>query len=196
MRYKCLFMILKGTGVAPWFQWTASVGLDMLTELDCKEQFNRVKPQRITEQMKSSSDWLHDRKHWRSSSVLWSMHRDHKKLDRAGQASAQGFRIIPHEALMSHVSFDLMQNNYYAAGGSVWVRSGCIPMGGHSAPKALTCAVCGAHMFTGMHSNLLASSSCLTQDMRAGWEGRQLLFANLGTTYCRRRMCHTMNGGR
>ena len=124
------FMILKVTDAAPWFTWTASLGLNVLCELDCKEQFNKVRPEWITDHMNNASSRLGARKRWRGTTLMWCVHYDHKKLDRAGQASGQGFCCIAHDTLLDQVSFDLMRNNYCAAAGSARVLRGCIPMGG------------------------------------------------------------------
>ena len=86
---------------------------------------------------------------------MWSVHRDHKKLDRAGQASGQDFRCIPHDTLVDHVSFDLTRNNYCSAAGSVWVRRGCITMGGpFSSQSADLHCVWGAYSNRNMFGDL------------------------------------------
>ena len=81
-------MVLKITDVAPRFRRTKSLGLNMLAELDCKEPFHQINPEWVTEHMKQASAWLHARKRWRSTDVVWSVDKDHRKLDRAGWANA------------------------------------------------------------------------------------------------------------
>ena len=104
--------------------------LPTLTELDCKEQFNRVRPEWVVQHMRDASSWLYKKKKWRSSQLTWSIHKDHRKLDRVGQACAKGFRYVTHEDLISLVEFDLTSNNRCTTAGQVWERGGCIPMGG------------------------------------------------------------------
>ena len=110
--------------------------LTTLMELDCKEQFNWVRPEWVVQHMHDASSWLYKKKKWRSSELTWSIHKDHMKLDRAGQACAKGFRYVTHEDLISLVEFDLTSNNRCTAAGQVWERGGCIPMGGPFSAQA------------------------------------------------------------
>ena len=73
---------------------------------------------------------------FRSSELTWSIHKDHRRLDRAGKACAQGFRYVTHEDLIRLVEFDLTSNNRCTAAGQVWERDGCIPMGGPFSAQA------------------------------------------------------------
>ena len=54
----------------------------------------------------------------------------HARLDRVGKASAQGFRFLNHDDLVSIVSHELEMNNGCFSVGKPWVRTNCIPMGG------------------------------------------------------------------
>ena len=123
------FQVLRPTDVARLYRWINSMGLTTLVELDCKEQFNRVRPEWVVQHMRAASSWLYTRKKWRNSELTWSIHKD-RKLDRAGKACAKGFRYVTHEDLVRLVDFDLTSNNRCTAVGQVWERDGCIPIGG------------------------------------------------------------------
>ena len=84
------FQVLRVQDVAQWYRWIDSMHLTTLTELDCKEQFNRVRPKWVVKHMRDTSSWLYKKKRWRSSNLVWSIHKDHRKLDRAKQACAKG----------------------------------------------------------------------------------------------------------
>ena len=43
------FQVLRVTDVAQWYRWINSMGLTTLVELDCKEQFNRVRPEWVVQ---------------------------------------------------------------------------------------------------------------------------------------------------
>ena len=45
-----------------WCNWIDSLYLTAVTELCCREPFNRVKPQWITDHMKLGSEWLYKQK--------------------------------------------------------------------------------------------------------------------------------------
>ena len=55
-----LFFVHKVTDVAPSCTWTALLHLNAPCELDCKEQFNEIRPksERIIEHMQQASTWL------------------------------------------------------------------------------------------------------------------------------------------
>ena len=82
------------------------------------------------------SAWLYQKKRWRAEDFVWSISRTHKKLDRVGKATNQSFDIMPHTQLVDLVRFDLTENNKCKAAGRIWVRTGCIPMGGPFSAQA------------------------------------------------------------
>ena len=138
------FQVLRVTDVAQWYRWIDSMGLTTPVELDCKEQFNRVRPVWVVHHMRAASSWLYERKRWRSSELTWSIHKDHRRLDRAGKVCAQRFRYVTHDDLIRLVEFDLTSNNHCTAAEQVWERDGCIPMGGPFSAQAadLHCVWC------------------------------------------------------
>ena len=101
-----------------------------MTELDCKEQFNSVQPKDVQAHMVNASAWLSSKRRWRMAEVIWSIHHMYSALDRAGKATASGFRYITHQQLTEIVSHELGNNDACWASGRVWVHMNCIPMGG------------------------------------------------------------------
>ena len=124
------FMVHSVNLVAEWFHWLPSIQCTWLTELDCKDQFNYVPPSKVQEHLTASSAWLAKKRRWRMTETCWSIHRDSKKLERAGRGASGKFWYIDHQQLSEKINFDLQNNNYVLAAGKVWQRTGCIPMGG------------------------------------------------------------------
>ena len=111
--------------------WARALG-----EADCKEQFNKIPPQGIMQCMEEASEWLTRKRRWRAGDLVWSIHRECSKMDRAGKAASQSFRFISHQQLMDIVRFDLTEQNAVFAVGRMWSRTGCIPMGGPFSAQA------------------------------------------------------------
>ena len=65
-----VFQVPQVQEVVHWYSWLDSLSLTVLTGLDCKEQFDRIKPQWITEQMRTGSAWLYRKNRWRSSNLV------------------------------------------------------------------------------------------------------------------------------
>ena len=86
--------------------------------------------------MAESSKWLAKRRCWRMKDICWCVHRDIKKLDRAGQGASGKFWYITHGDLSNKINFELQNNNYVTAAGSLWQKTGCIPMGGSFSAQA------------------------------------------------------------
>ena len=129
-------MVHSVNSVAAWFQWLPSIGCSYLVELDCKDQFNHVPPSQVLSHLKGATDWLAKRRRWRMQDIVWSVHRESKRLDRAGQGKSSKFWYITQQRLMDTIEFELVNNNYVVAGGDVWQRPGCIPMGGSFSPQS------------------------------------------------------------
>ena len=73
--------------------------------------------------------------------VIWRI--NHVRLDRAGKASAAGFRCLSHSDLQRLVISELEKNNRCRALGRVWSRDLCIPQGGSfSAQSAHLHCIC------------------------------------------------------
>ena len=146
-------------------------GLHTITELDCKEQFNFVQPTDVQDHVVRASAWLRSKRRWRMSEVVLSVHHMHSTLDRAGKASAYGFRYITHGQLCSIVQHELSKSNACWAAGNVWVRTNCIPMGG---PFSAQGADVHSLWQLYQHRHLLRSLGSLTVSLQGFplWEGR------------------------
>ena len=124
------FQVLRIHEVADWVAWANRKGLHCVAELDCKEQFNKVRPEWISTHLEQGIAFLSKRKRWRMKEVMWSVHHSTAGLDRAGMGTSKSFRYISHDRLSSYVSFELQVNNKCWSVGKVWSRDQCIPMGG------------------------------------------------------------------
>ena len=129
------FMVHSVNRVADWFYWLDGIQCTYLVELDCKDQFNHVPPSQVASHLTQSTDWVAKRRRWRSQEIVWSIHRESKRLDRAGQANSGKFWFLTNDELIKKVKFELRHNNYVQSTGSIrgiyiWRRTGCIPMGG------------------------------------------------------------------
>ena len=162
---------LSVTNLAAWFYWAGGQGLHTITELDCKEHFNFVQPADVQDHMVDASALLRNKRRWRMSEVVWSVHHMHSTLDSAGKASAYGFRYITHDQLRSIVQHELSNNNACWAVGNVWVRTNCIPMGG---PFSAQGADVHSLWQLCQHRHLLRSLGSLTFSPQGFplWEGR------------------------
>ena len=67
---------------------------------------------------------------------MWSVSKVNKKLDRASRATSRVFEFMPHSQFVDLVTFDLEESNQCRAAGTLWVRRGCILMGGPCSAQA------------------------------------------------------------
>ena len=65
----CVFQVLGVQDVACWYRWIDSLKLTTLAELDCKEPFNCVSPDRVVSHIRDASSWLYHPKWWPSSDL-------------------------------------------------------------------------------------------------------------------------------
>ena len=61
---------------------------------------------------------------------MWSINRDSPKLDRAGKAAGHWFWHVPPSRLSQMLHFEMHENNFLFAGGSLRQCLGSIPTGG------------------------------------------------------------------
>ena len=61
--------------------------------------------------------------------ITWPVHKDSKKMDRAGRANSTKFWFLTHERMTDTIMFEMQHNNYIRAAGDLWCTSGCIPTG-------------------------------------------------------------------
>ena len=123
-------LVLRVTDVAPWVRTLSQWGATCVGEADCKEQFNRIKPQVTVTELREASQFLYHKRRWGAESIVWSIHRDCKELDRAGRAAPSAFWHFSHEELTELVRFSLTEDNQVWCAGAMWKRADAIPMGG------------------------------------------------------------------
>ena len=93
-------------------------------------QQNVCTPASVMSDLSASVKWLAARRRWNAQELIWSIHRDNKKLDRAGRGTSSRFQYIAHRDLENLVYFSLLTDTYTQAAGRIWSRTGAIPMGG------------------------------------------------------------------
>ena len=123
-------LVLRVTDIAPWVRQLGSWGATCIGEADCKEQFNRIRSDTTVHELRAASQYLHQRRRWGASEIVWSVHRDCKHLDKAGKAASSAFWHISHDELIQLVQFSLTEDNYVWCAGQLWQRTDAIPMGG------------------------------------------------------------------
>ena len=121
--------LFRVNDVASWVTWAGKQKLGHITELDCKEQFNKIKPSWIDEHLKEGIAFIAKLRRWRMSEVTWSVHHTAPALDRPGLGTNKSFRYILHQVLSEYVRFELQRNNKCWLLGKLWSRDLCIPMG-------------------------------------------------------------------
>ena len=140
------FQVLRVNDVASRLHWVNQQGMRSITELDCKEQFNKIQPGWIDSHMSEGIHFGIKRRRWRMKEVIWSIHHSVSALDRPGLGTSKQFRYLAHEELARYVSFELQQNNKRWTVGQLWGRDRCIPMGGYfSAQSADLHSISGAY---------------------------------------------------
>ena len=101
-----------------------------VSEIDCKDQFNNIKPSNIKNHFSEASQWLTKCKRWRFEETTWSVHKECKRPDRADRGNSTKFWYITHEGLIEIVEWEMSINTYAISAGKLWTRQDCIPMGG------------------------------------------------------------------
>ena len=81
-------------------------------------------------EMHATSQFLYNKRRWGAGSIVWSVHRDCKALDRAGRAASRSFWHISHDELVQMVQLSIKEDNHVWSAGSLWRRDNAIPMGG------------------------------------------------------------------
>ena len=109
----------------------------VLTELDCKKQFDNINPAVVLKSFSEASKWIYKKRRWRQVNLQWSINKDTPKLDRPGQATNTRFWHLEHDVLSRLLQFELQENNVLQSVGTLWRRETSIPMGG---PFSAQCA--------------------------------------------------------
>ena len=123
-------LVLNVSDISAWMQHLHEWGAELVGEANCKEQFNRINPSTTVRELTEASEYPRKAKRWGSRDLWWSVHRDSKKLDRAGKASSSAFWHLSHRALTRLVQFSLIEDNHVCSAGALWCREDAIPMGG------------------------------------------------------------------
>ena len=123
-------LVLRVSDVAPWVRTLSQWGAPCVGEADCKEQFNRIRPNVTVRELQEASQFLYHKKRWGAKAIVWSIHRGCTELDHAGHAASSAFWHFSHEELTQLVQFSLTEDNQVWCAGAMWKRANAIPMGG------------------------------------------------------------------
>ena len=126
----CNILLHSVRDVSRWYASLDEIGVTHISEIDRKDQFNKIPPTTVLSHIDAASAWLTKRRRWRAKEIVWSIHKDHKQLDRAGQGASGKFWYMTHEDPCAVLKFEMSKNTYVQANGKVWGRGHCIPMGG------------------------------------------------------------------
>ena len=126
----CNFLVHSVKDVSRWWHALRELNITHITEVDCKDQFNKILPHVVLSHMADASQWLAKRCTRRAKELVWSIQREHKQLDRAGQGAPGKVWYLNHDQLEEVLRFEMIDNIYLRACGKVWGRTHCIPMGG------------------------------------------------------------------
>ena len=85
------FLVLKISDLHPWVHGLPEWGCEVIGECDRSGQFNNVTPTSVMSDLNASVKWLAARRRWNANELIWSIHRDNKKLDRAGKGTSGRF---------------------------------------------------------------------------------------------------------
>ena len=62
------------------------------------------------------STWLSSRKRWHMQEIVWSVHKESRRLDRAGRGNSTKFWYVTHEAMTYTIMFEMHNNNFIKSG--------------------------------------------------------------------------------
>ena len=105
------FQALKVNEVAAWLAWVNQQNMNSDTELDCKEQFNKILPSWVDSHMSEGIGFLTKHRRWRMAEVTWRVHHSMLALDRLGIGTNKQFRYLTHQELARYFSSELQKNN-------------------------------------------------------------------------------------
>ena len=127
---KASFLVLNISSLQPWVHGLPDWSCTVIGECDYSGQFNNINPTTVMRDLAESTAWLAKHRWWKAHEMIWSIHRDNKKLDRAGQGTSSRFTHLPHIQLENLVYFSLLTDTHTQASRKIWSRTGAIPMGG------------------------------------------------------------------
>ena len=126
----CIFLVHSVKEVSQWYAALDELGITHISEINCKDQFNKIPRKPVLSHMPEAFDWLSKKRRWRAKQVVWSIQREHEQLDRAGQGASGNFWYISHDELRQVLSFEITDNIHVSTICRLWKRTHCIPMGG------------------------------------------------------------------
>ena len=106
------FLVLKISDLQPWIHDLSDWQCTTIGEADCSGQFNNISPLSVMKDLQESIRWLAKRRHWNANNLVWSIHRDNQKLDRARMGTCSHFTHIRHTELENLVYFSLLTNTH------------------------------------------------------------------------------------
>ena len=111
------FLLLNLNDMGRWFNKLFTWFVEVIGEADCKEPFNNFHPRTVVKHMREAAAWLKKRRQWRASTLGFSIHKEHKHLDHAGEAKKSTFDFMSMEQLVELVEFSLLTDNVVVAAG-------------------------------------------------------------------------------
>ena len=60
------FLVHRVSEVSSWFCYLDNIGAKYITEIDCKDHFNKINPAQVVNHSEEVSHWLTHRKRWRA----------------------------------------------------------------------------------------------------------------------------------
>ena len=130
------FLHLSIQEVARWLEYLNSWGCTVISDDDCKDQFNRISPYDALKHFDEAAEWLGNERPWRASQMFWSIHKHDKCLDGCGKANAYNFDIMSHEERTNLIRFCLQEDKFCVGAGRCWSRPFALPMGGPFSAQA------------------------------------------------------------
>ena len=85
----CNFLVHSVKDVSRWWHALRELNITHITEIDCKNQFNKIPPHVVLSHVAEASQWLSKKRRWRARELIWSIHKEHRQLDRAGQGASR-----------------------------------------------------------------------------------------------------------
>ena len=80
------FLVHSVTEVSDWFQFFDSILARHITEVDYKDQFSRIESNQVVHYMTEASQRTDaPMLRWRANELVWLVHKEHIRLDRAGK---------------------------------------------------------------------------------------------------------------
>ena len=61
------FLVHRVSEVSSWFRYLDGIGAKYITKINCKDQFNKIKPAQVVNHLEQALQWPTHRKRWRAS---------------------------------------------------------------------------------------------------------------------------------